>query len=231
MKWTSIEDEKLFWAYKKFPRRWSDISNLMEGRNASQCAQRFRRKFFLQKKMRKWTEDEDRKLIDLINKYGYNWQKLSSLGGFDRNGKQLRERYLNVLDPSIKKEKWTDEEDNIIIEKFGEHGSKWSKISSFLPGRPENAIKNRYYSYIRLKKGKKKKKDDNSCFESDLLIENYRFEENLLKLRKNDESSVLTLKPSFSSNSVKENLLEPYYCSLLPEDLLESNLLTTEKTL
>jgi hypothetical protein len=28
-------------------------------------------------------------------------------------------------------------------------GSKWSEIAKKLPGRPENRIKNRFYSYIK----------------------------------------------------------------------------------
>ena len=32
---------------------------------------------------------------------------------------------------------------------FGQIGSKWSKISKKLKGRPENAVKNRFYSFIR----------------------------------------------------------------------------------
>jgi hypothetical protein len=33
-----------------------------------------------------------------------------------RNGKQCRERWHNQLDPSIKRESWTDEEDRILME-------------------------------------------------------------------------------------------------------------------
>lgn len=66
-----------------------------------------------------------------------------------KTGKQIRERFINKLDPRIKKEDWTDEEDRKIIELFSQIGRKWSEISKFLPGRPENKIKNRFYSYIQ----------------------------------------------------------------------------------
>lgn len=46
-----------------------------------------------------------------------------------RTGKQIRERYINKLDPNIKRDKWTAEEDSIIIAKFHEVGAKWSEIS------------------------------------------------------------------------------------------------------
>lgn len=66
-----------------------------------------------------------------------------------KNGKQIRERFINKLDPKIKKEEWTEEEDRKILELYSSIGSKWSEISKHLPGRPENKIKNRFYSYIQ----------------------------------------------------------------------------------
>lgn len=66
-----------------------------------------------------------------------------------KTGKQIRERFINKLDPKIKKEDWSDEEDRKIIELFSQIGRKWSEISKFLPGRPENKIKNRFYSFIQ----------------------------------------------------------------------------------
>ena len=32
---------------------------------------------------------------------------------------------------------------------YSEVGSRWSEISKKLPGRPENKIKNRFYSFIQ----------------------------------------------------------------------------------
>lgn len=66
-----------------------------------------------------------------------------------KNGKQIRERFINKLDPKIKKEEWTEEEDRKILELYSNIGSKWSEISKHLPGRPENKIKNRFYSFIQ----------------------------------------------------------------------------------
>lgn len=66
-----------------------------------------------------------------------------------KTGKQIRERFINKLDPKIKKEEWTDEEDRKIIELYCLIGRKWSEISKQLPGRPENKIKNRFYSFIQ----------------------------------------------------------------------------------
>ena len=52
------------------------------------------------------------------------------------------------MDPCIKREEWSQAEDFKIIELYTKYGSKWSEISKRLSGRPENQIKNRFYSYI-----------------------------------------------------------------------------------
>jgi hypothetical protein len=66
-----------------------------------------------------------------------------------RSGKQCRERWCNSLCPGVKKGNWTSYEDYMIFKLYNEYGSKWAKIASFLKGRTENSIKNRFYSTLR----------------------------------------------------------------------------------
>lgn len=53
-----------------------------------------------------------------------------------RTGKQIRERYINKLNPEIRVETWTKEEDLIVLEAYQRLGSKWTEISKLLRGRP-----------------------------------------------------------------------------------------------
>ena len=42
----------------------------------------------------------------LIKRVGKNWKLISEMLG-SKTGKQIRERYINKLDPNIKKYPWT----------------------------------------------------------------------------------------------------------------------------
>eukprot|EP01017_Pseudomicrothorax_dubius_P016981 TRINITY_DN1923_c0_g1_i2.p1 TRINITY_DN1923_c0_g1~~TRINITY_DN1923_c0_g1_i2.p1 ORF type:complete len:427 (-),score=62.05 TRINITY_DN1923_c0_g1_i2:38-1318(-) len=146
--WDPEEDHILIRAYKEFQgRNWKKIAQLLPGRTASQCSQRWRR-LQSRKIRRPWTDEEDEKVIEFVNKYGRNWSLISQQL-YNRSGKQIRERFLNKLNPKINRMKWTEEEDELILKLYYEIGPLWSKIAKHLIGRPENMVKNRFYAHLR----------------------------------------------------------------------------------
>jgi len=96
-----------------------------------------------------WTEEEDTLLTRIvkINK-GKNWKKISE-SLMNKSATQCLHRWQKVLDPSLVKGPWTEEEDKKVIElveKFG--AEKWSYISSFLPGRIGKQCRERWYNHL-----------------------------------------------------------------------------------
>lgn len=66
-----------------------------------------------------------------------------------RNGRQVRLRWMNHLQPSLDKRPWREEEDVILLEAHAELGNKWALIAMRLKGRTDNSVKNRYKSIVR----------------------------------------------------------------------------------
>lgn len=101
-----------------------------------------------------WTPHEDELLRQLANMGPENWNKISaSLPG--RTGKQCRERWLNHLQDGIRKGFWTPAEDQIIIEEQAKRGNRWSVIARMLPGRSDNAVKNRFNATLKKQFGRR----------------------------------------------------------------------------
>jgi len=96
-----------------------------------------------------WTPEEDAILLELVAEHGPQKWSIIAMHLEGRIGKQCRERWHNHLNPAVRKDKWSNEEDELIMDFVGKHGTKWSLISKTLPGRTDNSIKNHYYSSLR----------------------------------------------------------------------------------
>ncbi|TKY45603.1 Transcription factor MYB39 [Spatholobus suberectus] len=99
-----------------------------------------------------WSPEEDKILVDYIQKHGHgSWRALPKLAGLNRCGKSCRLRWTNYLRPDIKRGKFSDEEEQLIINLHAVLGNKWAAIASHLPGRTDNEIKNFWNTHLKKK--------------------------------------------------------------------------------
>jgi myb proto-oncogene protein len=105
--------------------------------------------------MGKWAEDEDKQLTDAGQTHGgTNWGAISALVP-GRTRSQCRDRWNDVLDPSIDRAppgctgKWTPDEDNKLKDAVRTHGGKdWDAISALVPDRTKSRRYDRWRNVL-----------------------------------------------------------------------------------
>ena len=86
------EDQKLTRLVQKIgTNNWEKIANKMGTRNARQCKDRWTNYLNPDVNKEQWTEEEDKKLIELCNKYGSKWAEIGKY--FNRTGTNVKNRW------------------------------------------------------------------------------------------------------------------------------------------
>lgn len=158
--WTEADDNRLKELVVQYNKQWSVIAQFFPSKTPSQVASRWDK--YLDPNLIKgaFTEEEDNLVRKYVEQFGpRRWQKITEFVP-GRSAKQCRERWFNHLDPSVIDKDWDFDEDSIIFKKHQEIGPKWSIISRLLPGRTDNAIKNRWNASISKRISKNDKGED-----------------------------------------------------------------------
>ncbi|OHS95411.1 hypothetical protein TRFO_10558 [Tritrichomonas foetus] len=171
----------------------------------------------------KFTPEEDNRIKELVRLFGVQaWDQIAKeLPG--RNARQVRDRYKNYLLDSLISDPWTEEEDQIIMEKYEEFGAHWVKIAKVLGHRSGNDVKNRWHKHLskRLSKEDTKEKssqkvqdscnqpstsqkvdnDSFDCSSPDCSHTTPNFNNHVDSISRNDSNSYDTSQPQVALNS------------------------------
>ena len=84
----------------------------------------------------------------MANCNGKNWKLVAKfLEG--KTEVQCLHRWTKVLNPSLTKGPWTEEEDQMVIDLVGRIGAKkWSQIAQQLPGRIGKQCRERWHNHL-----------------------------------------------------------------------------------
>ena len=148
--WNKHELELLMSSYYKNKiKNWKQLSQLIQTKSPQQCCYKIK-KYEEKAKMKDFSRQDEMKLIELVNKYGKDFNTISTFfPGY--TPLSLEERYVNKLDPKLKRTKFSEDEDERIIMLYNKYGNNWKEISKGFPDRSANMIKNRFYSFLRKK--------------------------------------------------------------------------------
>lgn len=92
--WTEQEDNIIRkWVKKNGVGRWKELSTKFQNRTGKQLKNRWET---LERKDKIWTEEEDKKLVDLHGKYGNQWSKIAFFLPYRTSG-EVKNRWNSTL--------------------------------------------------------------------------------------------------------------------------------------
>ncbi len=200
-KWSKEEDSELINIVEQNKEKnWKETASHFHNKNPLQCFSRYNR---IRPGINKgsWNKEEDSLISSLIKKYGKSWSKISKIIK-TRNGKQIRDRYINVLDPNINKNKFTNEEDDLLINLYEKFGPKWSKIHYYFKDRTTDMIKNRFHSTLKKKYEDMKNKNNND--DNKNININSECNENKIECNNNNENA----KINNNNNNINNKIIK-----------------------
>lgn len=151
--WTADEDELLKSRVMEFGQSdWINVARGIPFRTPRQARQRWvdglggrrtRKGPATKVKYGRWSPEEDKLLLALIEKHKNRWSKIAK-GLPARTMRQVRARWTRTLNPDIKVAKWTPREDEKLKELVPQFRNKWKHISTHLEGRTPYDCRDRW---------------------------------------------------------------------------------------
>lgn len=108
--------------------------------------------FEKRRKTKVWTLEEDQRLLAAIDQYGTdNWKLIAKMVGNGRNRSQCSQRWLRGLNPTLRKEPWSSDEDERLLKAVRQYGARgWTKIGEVVGNRCDVQCRYRFLQLQRL---------------------------------------------------------------------------------
>ncbi|RUS31594.1 hypothetical protein BC938DRAFT_477489, partial [Jimgerdemannia flammicorona] len=154
-RWTAEEDELLRAAVNLHgPHKWSMIAAHVPNRTPMQCSTRWLGALNPNIHKGRWTHHEDAVLKNAVYEFsnipdgegGYQpipWNRIAQRIP-NRTGIQCQARWTEALDPSVKKGKWSPDEDVILRAGVERYGRCWIRIAEMIEGRTQRQCRTRW---------------------------------------------------------------------------------------
>ncbi|KAI7865948.1 Homeodomain-like protein [Spinellus fusiger] len=154
-RWTPEEDEVLRQAIALHgPTRWSLVATHVPNRSPMQCSTRWMGALNPHIHKGRWTDYEDsilRYSVKEFSNYVDNegrgmpipWNKVADRIP-NRTGIQCQARWTEALDPTVRKGKWTVDEDQLLRRGVVELGRSWIRIAETIQGRTQRQCRTRW---------------------------------------------------------------------------------------
>ncbi|KAJ7456566.1 hypothetical protein FB451DRAFT_1276412 [Mycena latifolia] len=150
-RWNAAEDALLVRAVANFGDHdnWKAVAQAVPGRTNKACRKRWLHSLSPSVKKSAWTPSEDSLLIELYTTHGPKWSAIArKIPG--RTDDACSKRYREALDPNLKKDEWTPDEDAKLLEVYARIGGKWGQVGQELR-RSGLGCRNRWRMLERLR--------------------------------------------------------------------------------
>lgn len=149
-RWTEEESDLLERLVMKYgEENMATVANLMATRTKRQCLERWRWQLANIKKGR-FSSEEDRLILDAVKKYGENFAVICKVTGIERTPRHVSQHYNTILNPSIDRSPWTEEEEEKVYSTCVKNSNNMLKTREELGSK--RAIRDMWNHFHRYKR-------------------------------------------------------------------------------
>ncbi|THH33827.1 hypothetical protein EUX98_g375 [Antrodiella citrinella] len=152
--WTPQSDALLLEAVRIYGTgSWMLVARMVsDDATASQCQSRYTRTLDPSLVRGTWTEEQDTQLRNAVDVYGHSWTDVCNFVS-GRSSEQCRDRWQEFLSPTVSRTKWSESEDQALLETIEQIGEgRWKEISRVLNnGRTDSMCRSRYTALMKRK--------------------------------------------------------------------------------